>query len=357
VVWVDRETKLLQESLVDGRKAVFTYGGAGFASIYDAGAAREGRTIDCRPEARTKAVYERLLARFQKPLPEGVLVRSSVMSYLAGLARSQANLPVSEASMEVHWMAGVRRGYWEYREAGLPGAERGKMAVPEVWDQAGEEEFLRRLAVSMPSAEYRFDGQEAWYGMFDPTTGEEYHTPYVVGTAFSTTQRKLPGAQKCTGILARAMATEYAPLRIVYCPRALVEGRYSPREKLELITAAERPGEMGLRAQMFSSPPELVSGEMVYWLDPAQDDRPVKIIQTDFKTGSTDIRQQIVVECGEYAVLPAPNGHTYPTAYTWTGYGMRADGKLVASQQEKVTYHFFPGKSMPALPKGVGTMP
>ena len=31
--------------------------------------------------------------------------------------------------------------------------------------------------------------------------------------------------------------------------------------------------------------------------------------------------------------MPAPNGHTYPTAYTQTGYGTGADGKFIFDYQ------------------------
>ena len=150
---------------------------------------------------------------------------------------------------------------------------------------------------------------------------------------------------------------EGSPVPALY-PIQAVSARWSFGEHLDTVTSDDRPGQLALRTRFTSSPnpksqaktpPREVETEE--WFDPAQDDRAVAFITYVKDASSRQVVAKSVKQFSTYDTFPLPDGRSYPTFWQETSYRQDAAGQLVGTLQSQTAFRFFPGRSMPEIPK------
>ncbi len=327
-LWVDSQSGLIRQLMINGKEITLTYGGPDITSVYDLGAPRTAKIYDNRPSAETLALCDRISARIDKPMPNGVSV----------FLISSSTEP---AFMLVHSDNGKQ---WTFRNYNVDQPGKTSIQVPQHWADTGADELFRRMSATLPHFEHSSDAQTAKYTDFEETDPMVRY-PDSIGR----------GAVKERFSL--------SPTRRLY-PAEPLNSRFGIDNHLDLQTSSDRPGQIALHDLWHENSPELIRRDHLYWLDTAHDDRPITYIESSYydetqQVLTKDIHWTTRTEFDAYDTLPAPDGRTYPTHWikTTTYFHLSKDGKIPSPTREEVTFHFFPDKLLPPLPKKPITQP
>ena len=296
----------------------------------------DAKILDGRPGKEVVAIFDRINGRVAKSLPAGLV---------AITAKTQMKNRPAQAILEVVELAGQNWGSRKYRLKVDDVA--GDVSLPNDWAGAGGDPLLRALGGVAPYHVFRSNGVEAFDADIDPTTGAETHPNNGGGRG---APKSLPGPARRTGIGVRV---EYAGPASQLYPMDTGIGRYIPGSTLDLVTSPDRPGLVGIWVRTY----EDAGGahglwmDKTYWIDPQHDDRPVNYTITHYNPATHQISGNETTEFSNYATLPTPNGRSYPTQWTLVMSSIEKDGKATEGIRVTTTFHIFPGKALPALPK------
>jgi hypothetical protein len=325
-VWVDPRTGRIAEFDDNDTTVTITYDCSPITSIYDAGALRSAKIIDRSPPADALAVVTRIHQHQTTPLPDGLSLTYDEI---------QATIPPKKsANLRVYSSTGNRwfQRYYAVRTPDDP--DPAKLELPANWNTTATDELLRRLPA--PSSE-------------------------LAGDAHVVVRRSLHGHVDYTFFnpIAQEDALLFRPARHLYP----LFTDFSFGCILNLLTAPDRPGQLGLHFQEIDNArrtnPYWPAGPdqanlMVshnindYWIDPAHADRFITHIETAFSDKDpSKIVYKAVTDFANYQSLPAPDSRSYPTSWTQTVYTPDKDGTLTPTQHQSTTFLFLPNKSLP----------
>lgn len=339
-IWVDRGSRLIQRNVTtyvtrfgNHRKDIrvnppashrMFYGAPAIGDIYEAGAPPDALVKDFRIQGEAKTLWERLERRHADDYGDGAaIIFSSELS-----ADGSIDPAGKGASIEVYLRQGAQRYFADYFVNDKP-SRSGRRRIPPFahWPDVTLEEVLARARqADWSDLVFISDGTRAWGGGLEYTRWlDEKDMVWWDGERGHSVSGRIWPTRRSMWV-------------------------YNTRTSFSLSADPQRPGTILLHAQQFSTDPPAnaanpqVYREIVYWLDPAHDDVPVRKLlrhyEDDHQKTQPTVQREYDYDFFEHAQLS--NGQWYPARWRQTN-KTNKHGTLEVESAYDVRLRIYPG--------------